>query len=277
MPHSRLIHTVGLALLVLALPARAGTLPADALPLPNRVATADVVVAGKVTAIEEKTVAAPSFPGAKDKVEFRVAVVTLSDALPGPKGAKTIRLGFVPIPPMVAINPPPFQATVGQEGIYFLTKHADADFYLAPMMLNFLDRKSPTFEKDLALVKRCVKILEDPDAALKGKDAEDRFLAAGMLVARYSTRKSPNARAEPIDADQSKRILEALAAADWAPSNDFTKLSPQMVLGRLPLTDKDGWMPPRDPKMYATYAQQWVKEHAGTYRIQKFVAEKGKE
>jgi hypothetical protein len=186
-----------------------------------------------------------------------------------------IRLGFVPIPPMVAINPPPFQATVGMEGCFFLLKNGD--LYLPSGPLGFLDKKSATFEKDLALVKRCVKILEGPDAALKSKDAEERFLAAGMLVARYTARRSPNAKTEPIDAEQSKRILEALAAADWAPTNDFTKLSPQMVLGRLPLTDKDGWAPPRDPKTYPAYAQQWVKDHAATYRIQKFVPEQGKD
>jgi hypothetical protein len=265
-----------LAFLGLALPGRAGTLPADALPLPNRVATADVVVAGKVTSIEDKTVMAAPFPGARNKVEYKIAVVTISDALMAPKDAKTIRLGFVPIPPMVLINPPPFQATVGQEGCFFLTKNPDGDFYTASGGLSFLNKNNPNFEKDLALIKRCCKILQEPDTALKAKNAEERFLAAGMLLAKYRTRRTSAAKTEPIDADQSKRILEALAAADWTPTNDFMKLSPVMVLGRLPLTGKDGWMPPREPKAYADYAQKWLKEHAEIYRIEKFVTEKDK-
>src|SRR5205085_58907 len=84
MPRS-CINLAILAFIALALPARAGTLPADALPLPNRVATADIVVAGKVTSIEDKTVMAAQFPGAKNKIEYRIAVVTLSDALLAPK------------------------------------------------------------------------------------------------------------------------------------------------------------------------------------------------
>jgi hypothetical protein len=268
-----------LAVLALVLPARAGSLPADALPLPNRVATADAVVVGKVTSFEEKPASAAPFPGSKDKVEYKVAVITVGDALLAPKGTTTLRLGFVPPPAGVAISPPPFVPAEGQEGCFFLAKHPVADFYLAPGQLNFLDKKSGTFEKDVALVKRCTKILEDPNAALKGKDAEERFLAAAMLVARYSTRPGPNATAEPIEAEQSKLILEALAGADWTPTTDPTQLSPAMVLGKLPLTDKDGWAPPapgKDPKAYATYAQQWVKDHASSYRIPKFVAEKGK-
>ena len=90
------------------------------------------------------------------------------------------------------------------------------------------------------------------------------------------TRKSPNPKTEPIEAEQSKRILEALAAADWTPTTDFTTLSPRMVFGRFPLTAKDGWAPPAadDPNAFATYAQQWLKSHAGSYRIQRYVAER---
>jgi hypothetical protein len=274
----RATQLAGLALLTLALPARAGTLPADALPLPNRVATADLILVGKVTSFEDKTEKAIPFPGAKDKIDYKVAVVTIGDALPAPKDLKTIRLGFTPTPPGVVISPAPFQPTVNLEGCFFLTKHADADFYLASGQLEFIGKKSADFDKDLTLIKRCAKLLEDPDASLKSKNAEDRFLAAGMLVARYSTRKSPKSKTEPIDAEQSKRILEALASADWAPSPDMMQLSPLMVLNRLPLTEKDGWKPPspKDPKAYADYAQKWLKDHAESYRIQRFVAEKGK-
>jgi hypothetical protein len=273
MSGSRLVFRVLFSLaacLVVALPVWAGSIPADALPLPNRVATAEVVVIGKVTSFEDKTVT-------KDKTEFKIAVLTVGDALRAPKGTKSVRLGSVVIPAGVAIRPSPFQATEGQEGCYFLTKQGDADFYV-PGTLGFLDKKSPNFEKDVKLIKNCVKLLEDPDAALKGDNAEDRFLTAGMLVARYTTRASANAKTEPIEAEQSKRILQALASADWTPTNDLTQLSPLMVLGRLPLTDKDDWSPPsrQDAKAYAAYAQKWVKDHADTYRIQRFVAEKSK-
>jgi hypothetical protein len=269
---------VGLIFLVLALPAAAGVLPADALPLPNRVATADVVVVGKVTALQDKFENVLPFSGAKQTKEYRVAVVTVSDALLGAKSAKTIRLGFMPIPPGVAISPPPFQATVDQEGCFFLSKHPVGDFYVTFGQLSFVNKKNATFDKDIALIKRCTTILQNPNSALKGKNAEDRFLAAAMLVAQYRTRKSLSAKTEPIDAEQSKLILQTLAAADWTPVKDLTQLSPLMVLHRLPLTAKDGWMPPpaSDANAYAAYAQKWCMEHAGSYRIEKFVTEKNK-
>jgi hypothetical protein len=279
MPGSRLIPKVGLiglVFLTLTLRATAGVLPADALPLPNRMATAELVVLGKVTAIENNTVAVAPFPGAKNKVEYKIAVITVSEPLLAPKGTKVIRLGFVPLPPMVVVSPPPFQPTVGQEGCFFLSKHGTGDFQVVAGQLNFIDKKRADFAKDVALLKRCAKILADTDTALKAKSAEDRFLAAAMLVARYRTRSSPNAKLEPIEAEQSKRILEAIAGGDWTPTTDFTKLSPLMVLGRLPLTAKDGWMPPplTDRKAYTAYARQWLREHAGKYRIQRWVAQK---
>ncbi len=264
----------GLAFIAVALIVRAGTLPADALPLPNRLATADVVVVGKVTAIADKTETVAPLPGAKNKVEYKIAEVKITAALMAPKGMTTIRLGYVPIPMGVAINPPPFQPMVGMEGVFFLTKHGVGGFYLAPGGLNFLNKKNPNFDKDMALLQRSAKILQAPDAALKAKNAEDRFLAAAMLLAQYRTRKSPKDTSEPIDAGQSKLILQALAAADWTPTTDFTKLSPRMVLYRLPLTKKDGWEPPspNDAQALAAYAQKWLNDHADSYRIQKFVA-----
>jgi hypothetical protein len=275
MQHSRPIATAalaGLVFLAAALPARAGTIAADALPLPHRVATAEIVVIGKVTGFEDKTV----MVGAKNKVEYKLAIVAVTSAPLAPKGTTTIRLGFVPLPFGVAVSPPPFVPTVGIEGCFFLRKQGEGDFYVAHGQLDFVSKKNGSFEKDVALIKRCTKILQAPDASLKAKDAEDRFLAAAMLIAQYRTRKSSSAKLEPIDAEQSKLILQALAAADWTPTKDFTQLSPLMVLHKLPLTAKDGWAPPpsTDAKAYAAYAQRWLRDHAESYRIQRFAVAK---
>lgn len=259
----------GSVLAALALLVRAGTLPADALPLPNRLASADAVVVGKVTAIADKTETV-------NKVTYRIAEVTISDGLAAPKGLTSVRLGFVPTPQGVIINPRPLQPMVGMEGIFFLNKSAEGGFYLAPGGLNFLNKKNPNFDKDVALLKHCAKILQAPDTALKDKKAEERFLAAAMLLAKYRKRTSGNDMAVPIDAEQSKLILKALATADWTPSNDFMKLSPRMVLYKLPLTKKDGWNPPagNDAKAQSAYAQKWLNDNAEKYRIEKFVAKK---
>jgi hypothetical protein len=271
---NRLRRFVVLVALVLSVSALAGSIPIDALPMPNRLAGAEAVVVGKVTGMEEKTVTLLPFAGAPNKLEYHVAVVTIADPLLAPQGAKTIRLAFQPLPPGVAVSPPPFQPTMGLEGCLFLTKLPDADVYTVAGALPFVPKQSPTFEKDVALLKRCIKLMENPNDSLKAKEAEDRFLTAAMLLAKYRSRRTQNDKSEPIDAEQSKLILQALAGADWTPPTDYTQLSPQMVLFRLPLTEKEGWTPPKEPKALGTYAQQWLKEHAGTYRIERFVPAK---
>jgi hypothetical protein len=271
MPRLTLMGAV-LAPLFLTVPAPAGVLPADALPLPNRLARADLVVVGKVTAIEDKIVMVAPFPGAGNQVEYRIAVVTVETALLAPRETRTVRVASQVIPPNVAIRPQPFQAPLGQEGLYFLTKQGDSGFYIVPLPLDFIDKKTASFEKDVALVQRCSKLLDDPNASLKAANPEDRFLTAAMLLAKYQTRKTPAEKTEPIDAEQSRLILRALASADWTPPTDFTQLSPRMVLGRLPLTEKDGWKPPsaQDQKAYAAYSQRWLAEHVDTYRIERY-------
>ena len=149
MLRSKFLHDVGLAGLAffsMALPALAGVLPIDALPLPNRVANAEMIVIGKVTGFEDKTVAIAPFPGAKNKVEYKIAVITISDALLAPKGVKTVRLGFVPPPAGVFVSPPPFQATIGMEGCFFLTKQGEGDFQVLAGQLGFLSARNVGFE-----------------------------------------------------------------------------------------------------------------------------------
>src|SRR6516164_1077359 len=67
-------------------------------PLPERVATADAVVIGKVTAIEDKTVSAEPFPGAKEKAEFQVAVVKIETGVLGTKKLTHIKVGTIKPP-----------------------------------------------------------------------------------------------------------------------------------------------------------------------------------
>ncbi|MFT2520507.1 hypothetical protein ACMWQB_30310, partial [Escherichia coli] len=77
-------------------------------------------------------------------------------------------------------------------------------------------KKAPTFEKDLAAVQRCGKLLANPAEGLKAKEPTERLLTAFMLLARYRVFANPDAKTEPIDAAESKAILEVLASTDWA-------------------------------------------------------------
>src|SRR5258708_37572603 len=55
---------------------------------------AEIIVVGKVTAIEKDVSKATQFPGTKDTVDYRVGVVKIADNIQGAKGLTTIRVGW---------------------------------------------------------------------------------------------------------------------------------------------------------------------------------------
>src|SRR5262249_20099781 len=162
------------------------------------------------------------------KVEYQVVALQIEQDLLGAKGMKEIRLGFIPPQgggggdpgprPIRPIRPgfgsPVFQT--GQEGAFFLVKHPTESFYIAPMF-GFTAKKTPNFDKQIEQVKKCAKLLADPKASLKSKDADERLQTAGMLIYRYRNyAKNPTGKAQekPIDAEESKQILLAIAEGD---------------------------------------------------------------
>src|ERR1700738_5017845 len=99
-----------------------------------------------------------------------------------------------------------------------------------------------------------------------------------MLETRYRTPKAWAQKTEAIGAEESKRILQALAEADWTPKpGDAFVTTPDKAFAQLGLTDKDGWAQPADFKDYPEAAKKWLKENADKYRIQRFVADEKKD
>src|SRR5262249_26042305 len=150
-------------------------------PLPERVALAKVIVVGKVVEIEKKTVQAKPFPGAEEKSEFQVAVVEIKDAIQGAKGLTHVRIAFLPAPKGPVGGPirpgirraPALQLTKGLEACFFLTPHFEETFHLIPNVTPPMDSKAENFKKELEEVKRIAKLLDDPKASLKSKNAAD--------------------------------------------------------------------------------------------------------
>jgi hypothetical protein len=250
-------------------------------PIPVRAALADMVVTGKVAKIEDKTVSAPAFPGVKDSVEYQIAVVKIDDALLNAKGLKEVRVGFA-VQKQGGIAPrgyKPASLSEGEEVILFLTKHFDADFYTMPQTFSVIKKaNNANFEKELEETKKAAKLLADPMASLKAKDASDRYLVAAMLIERYCTAKqSANPpRQEAIDAAESKLILEALHDGDWSPpppgAGNGWQLTPLSTFLRLGLSKDDNWAPPAKVSIHDS-AKTWLKENADVYRIKRFVYE----
>lgn len=260
-------------LLLVAAALVTGVGPAGALmiairPVPQRAATAEAVVVGKVTAIEKDAVEAlPPYPGAKDKVAYKVAVVKIDSALSGAQNLTHIKIGFlppaVPVPPPAGPQPKPIrpirpgfqvpELKEGQEMLFFLAKHPSADFYVIPNMSAPVDVKTDAGKKELEAVKKVTEVLADPMKGLKSDKPDVRLTAATTMVTKY--RAYPDAGGEvdqvAIGAEESKLILKTIAESDWSnkvrPGADFSA-SPVNAFYQLGLTEKDGWKQPVFPR-----------------------------
>jgi len=230
-------------------------------PPAQRALTADVVVVGKVTAVEKETVEATPFPGSPQKVQYKVAVVKIETNLAGAANLAHIKVGFVPAPPVAppVVGEKPLLRPIlprrgmmapelkeGQEFLLFLVKHPDAGFYVMPNMSPPLATTGEDAKQEVEAIKKTLAVTADPAKALAAASAADRYFAAATLVTKY--RAYPPAGGEvgqaALPAAESKLILTGLAEGDW------TKFEPGIPSGMqafysLGLTDKDGWVAPK--------------------------------
>jgi hypothetical protein len=248
------------SLLALATPASAKRIAAPP-PIPERFALADCVVIGKVTEIENKSVKT------KDGQEYLVAVVKVEEMVLGDKGLTHVKVGFVPV------NTPRFGFNLkeGQEVGLFLGQHPQETFHVITGFMTTVPKENTA---EIDMMKRCGKLLKDPIAGLKSKDAEDRLLTATMQVARYRTPRENANKQEAIDAEESKLLLQTLADADWTKVDPNLRQTPLNLFFRLGITEKDGWKQPANPTQLQEEAKKWLKANAGTYRVQRFVSDK---
>jgi hypothetical protein len=206
---------------------------------PVRAAQADVIVLGRIVEVEKDPVEAAPYKGApKDqRASYKVAVLKIEEALVGGKGLTQFRVGF---PADAAAAPPPIVGstdavplpgrlppgrpgapvvvalTADMEGCFFLSPHPDGDFYVAvggPPLL----KKDKDYAKELDEVKKVVKAIEDPLAALKAKDQADRFRAAQLILQRYQTPRGNTTTREPIPEEENKLIVALMSELPWMP------------------------------------------------------------
>jgi hypothetical protein len=256
-------------------------LGAGAVPLPDRIAQADLVVRGKVTAVEDKSVPVAPLPGSADKVAYRVLGLKVDEVLIGDKDTKKIRVGHG-----VKINPPqvpPPQALAieeGWEGLFFLKKHHQGKFYVNFSFFNgMIPASESDFNKSLETSRTLAKIILDPVAALKAENADNRYLAVAMLIGKFRPRvvKGQHQKEEPIDAGVSKLLLKALAEADWKYDRNWLDVYPAHpydLFKQLGVTKVDGYEPPatgdRDT-LAATH--KWLLDHQNKYTVKRLVLE----
>jgi hypothetical protein len=242
-------------------------------PGPARAANSDAVIVGKVDALEPQDVEVGN-------TKYRIAVVKINEGIKGVNaGQKTLRIGFVPIekpnPIVIRTGALPVQLEPGQEGLFLLKKQAKEDFYPIGGVVGYFinSDKNKDFDKELQAAKTAAKAAANPQASLKAKQAEERLLAAAILIEKYRAFRGPNVKQEAIDAEESKQILQALVGADWQTQLNFGSLrpNPTQLFQMLGVTVKDGFVPPKGGN-YQDAIRMWLARNADTYRIQRFAA-----
>jgi hypothetical protein len=250
---------------------RADIAPAD--PVWMRVATADVVVAGRVVAIEDQDIKLKLTPLQPQPGTYRVAIVAVTEQLKGAAGLKQVRVAFDPVP---SPRRPYWRPKLGQQTILRLTRHHEARLFTAP---GFFDATiltdNPGADAELKQFRYYGKQFDNAAAGLKSTDGEERFLAAALLIKHYRTPRPAATRQEPLAAPQSKLVLNALLGADWEKGRKAGEPNPYALFIRLGLTEKDGWKTPTSGNLadYHRAARTWLRRHAEDYRIQRFVRE----
>jgi hypothetical protein len=276
----------------------------------QRVAQADIIVVAKVVKHEDKTEKAKLFPKAAEDAEWAFARLKVSKVLLGPTDLTEIRVGTPlkerfgnqkpkgpnQLPPKVRDTPKKalsFDLPLGRYNLFYVTKHWQGNFYQLSGILVYPPLKTKAqVDGEAAKVKRLANLLADPIKGLKSRNKDDRLHTAALRILKLRSGPPPDPQArprtEPIDAEESKLIMSALAEADWFPAPGAQKVDPNLLFMSLNPSKEDGWVPPvktaKDigpsfsvTKAYARKhtlaARAWVQKHRATYRIQRFVKE----
>jgi hypothetical protein len=257
-----LFLAVGAVAALVAADATAYALVAAPNPPVRRAIGADVVIVGKVSGFEKDAVQAEPFPGAKQKVAYKVAVIKIADDLAGAGKMKEIKVGFVPPPkadpkaPPRPVRPLPGRGfgvpnlEEGQEFLFFLAKHPTADFYVMPGMSPPVDMKDQNAKKEVENVKRITAIMADPAKGLKSDKPEIRAETAAIMVSKYRTYPAIGGETEQVEikAEESAILLKALLDGEWSSRAGGIRFdgppSPLMAFQSLNLTEQDGWVQP---------------------------------
>lgn len=237
------------------------------LPSPlGRFVEAQAVLVGRVVGVEDQNVTAFPFPGAGQPQEFTVAVVEVLQHFKGAEDQTQVRVGFA-----LPQRPQP-----GQEVCFFLIEHHAEPFYLPTNQIHLPLLPDPNIDRELALYRRWGRLLREPLAGLTSKDEAERFDTARLLVAKYRTpprrAAAKDVKTTPVDARESRLILEALAAADWARADpEDGRWSPWRVFNLL--GPDAGWRPQgaNDPAQLEGAAKRWLRANAATFRLSAFV------
>lgn len=246
-------------------------------PVSIRVIQAEVVLAGKVTGVDEKTVTATLDKANPQKVEYRVFTLKIEQGIKGTKGLTHLKVA-IPTPLAQPVLPRPRPGPMGpitlekgQEVLMFLQLHHSESFLVPATLQPIVDKRTPTYKNDLEMTVKLGKLLDDPSVGLKSKDDEERYLTAALLVTKYRTPPAGAYKEAELTAEESKSIMQGLLAGKWdvqtgradgfAPMQVFMMLNPQQA----------GWVPPKDFQLQGASMKKWLSDNVEKVRIKRFV------
>lgn len=245
-----LLAGIALATLSLGMPSRADALRIAPVANPKQqAAQAEMIVIGKVTEIEKDAI---EFSPVKDgpKTSYKIAVIKIEESVMGATGLTQLRVGFIDgpagggpqilpaLPPGAGggvaiarplperIGGPNMTLAAGQEGCFFLSTLAGAEFYVMAGFGGPVNKKDENYAKTLVDVKKIAKTIEEPAKALQAKDLTERYEAAQMILQRYNQYRGPGLKPgemlkrEAIPADENKLLVDLLIELSWLPKND---------------------------------------------------------
>jgi hypothetical protein len=244
----------------------------------------EVVLVGKVTSFEKELTEVKAHPNATETTAYTIAIVKVETAIRGLKNATHVKVGFVrraePQQGEILFDDEPqrnLNLHEGGEYLLLLHKHPVGGFY------TYSDSTPPQklpAEAAVAEAKLAAGALADPMKALKAEKAQDRALAAIVLLTYYRQAASRGqVDLVPIDAEENAAILKAIAEGDWTVAiTGYTTLS--SFYQYLGLSESDGWKHPaekpgenRNLVMQKAY-RDWLAGPGAKFRFQKYVAKK---
>ena len=212
---------------------------------------ADVVVVGKVTAIEPAIVEAETINARKPELKpvktgYRIALVSVQEALLG-GDLKTIRVGLPAAQPrkepvevpdrhslVESFGSAPTALSVGEEGIFIVDRHPAADFFMFDMRAfwgpegrsltwdgcgTFQPVGGQTYAEHLAAIRKVAAAHAAPVKALQSPELADRSLALTALLYRYARRpvglgQDEKPATQDIPAEVNQWILKVLTEVE---------------------------------------------------------------
>jgi hypothetical protein len=279
-----------------------GPMPSVGLP-----ANVHVAVIGKVVEIEPGVIEVSPYRGAPKErmIQYKVANLKIEDRVLGASGVTRLRVGF----PADGLDPgvlggfattprPVATATVGYspnlgvslkagtEGCFLLARHPSADFYVLAAPLK--RPTDPGYAKEVDRLKRTALAMNDPVAALKAKNLEERFEAGLLILQQYLTPRGSNAR-EPVPDEENKLLVALLTELPWLPPGGnrvgkdgrlaphrealWYKINPaELGFKRPDVPKRNPGDPPVDPAKFMDEASaKFLKENGDKIRLKRFV------